>query len=109
VDKLLSNGVIHFFMAEGRVYGIAWYKKHQWEELHNSAEDAGELEDTYEEWLDTAKEAEQRMKSVGLGVERVEVDVPEFLRWCEEQGTSNTASARSLYVAELLGRRGGRV
>ncbi|MFQ5815820.1 MAG: hypothetical protein ACE5G7_04925 [Candidatus Hydrothermarchaeaceae archaeon] len=87
---------------EDMAIAIASYKKHQWRELLRTADDREELEESYDEWLEGARRMEQLLRSMGKRVEWIEVDVPEFLRWCKERGMGNTASVRSFYAAELL-------
>jgi len=82
--------------------GVAWYRREQWPRLLEVAEDADELEDTYEEWLQIANRRFDEFNVPGVLLKKVDVDVEEVITWCIEHGRSVNASARSEFVAEKV-------
>src|SRR5205823_11750763 len=84
------------------VVGFAWYRREQWERVRDIASDAGEFEDTYEEWLRVAEQKLSELAAAGLDVKKVDVDSEQLILWCNEQGLDMNAQARSRYAAEKL-------
>ena len=84
------------------VVGFAWYRREQWERVRDIASDAGEFEDTYEEWLRVAEQKLTELAAAGLDVKKVDVDSEQLILWCNEQGLDMNAQARSRYAAEKL-------
>jgi hypothetical protein len=87
------------------VMGVAWYRPEQWERLREISEDGDKLETTYKEWAKNAERALQEMQKVGMHPEKVEIDVEELLRWCNERDRPVDASARVQYTTEKLAQR----
>jgi hypothetical protein len=85
--------------------GIAWFRPEQWSRLLEISEDRADLEETFAEWECLAEEKLRGLRAQGLDVEKVTIDVEEFLAWCKSRRLSVDASARSQYVAELLRKR----
>lgn len=81
------------------VVGVAWYRRDQWPRLLEIAEDAGELEKTYDEWLRLAEEKLNELKTPGILVKKTDVDLDEMTAWCSEHGRSLNAAARAAFVA----------
>ncbi len=88
--------------------GFAWYQRDQWARLRELAADAEVLEENYDAWLTSAERTLATIKSQGLGVERVQVDVEEIAAWCARAGRRFDGKARSEYVAELMRNRASR-
>ena len=84
------------------VLGFAWYRPDQWQRVREISADADDLHDNYLEWLQSAEERFQELRSSGLRVEKVEVHSEELLLWCNARGLEINGEARSLYVAERL-------
>ena len=82
--------------------GVAWYRRDQWPRLLEVAEDADELEDTYEGWLQIANERFNNFKVPGVLLKKVDVDIEELIAWCAERGRPVDGSARSEFVAEKV-------
>ena len=82
--------------------GVAWYRRDQWPRLLEVAEDADELEDTYEGWLQIANERFKTFKVPGVLLKKVDVDIEELIAWCAERGRPVNGSARSEFVAEKV-------
>ncbi len=88
-----------------KVVGIAWYFPEQWQRLRQTAADPEKLEKTFEEWVTTATRIAGELEAEGITVERVPVDVEEFITWCNEQGRVIDSSSRAEYASQLLLRR----
>lgn len=84
------------------VTGVAWYRPEQWQRLREVSEDVENLEETYQEWLQTAERMIRDGIPANVTVEKVDIDVEEVLAWCNEQGLTMNAEARSRYVSERL-------
>jgi len=87
------------------VAGVAWYRPDQWDLLREVAEDAAGLEATYEEWVKNAEESLRMMQEVGLPYEKVDVDVEELCRWCDEHDLPVKSSTRARYAAHMMAER----
>lgn len=82
--------------------GFAWYTEEQWRRLREIAADRDKLDDTYEDWLANAENAVRTLRSQGVHVHKVFLDVEEVLAWCTRTGRSFNSRARSEFVAERL-------
>jgi hypothetical protein len=69
------------------------------------AADVGDLDDTYEAWYKNAKAALKNLRRQGMRIEPVESDIDGLLAWCQAEGRTADASARSTYAAPLLKQR----
>jgi len=85
--------------------GFAWYDRGQWARFRELAADADGLEEDYDAWLTSAERTLATLRSQGLSVERVLVDVEEIAAWCTREGRRYDGKARSEYVAELMRNR----
>ncbi len=90
---------------KGIKLGIAWYREEQWQLLKSTASDPEIIEDTYQEWLQSAKESIKKLKKQGLTPMQVNLDVKKFNDWCRREGRIPDAASRSEYTAELLRQR----
>jgi hypothetical protein len=86
------------------VIGMAWYRPDQWERLRQVSMDADELETTYEEWVAVASARFAELKSQGAHVEKVDMDVEEWVQWCFEHHKPLNADSRSEFAARKLAR-----
>jgi hypothetical protein len=86
----------------GRVVGVAWYRPDQWQRLLEVAADSDSLHNTHPEWEIEATVRLQDLRNMGISVYRVDVDVEELLRWCNERDLELDGAARSRFVAEKL-------
>jgi len=84
------------------VMAIVWYRPEQWQRIRDVATDADELEASYLDWLQLAEQKYNELQSIGLRVEKVDVDSEKLILWCNERGLENDGKARSLYAAERL-------
>ncbi len=98
--KRVKTIPLHLFpMAQA---GVAWYRRDQWERLRKIADDPENFHDTYEEWLATAQARTRDLERQGVSVRRVDVDVDELVKWCEEQQCKLDGQARANFVVYFL-------
>ncbi len=82
--------------------GIAWFLPDQWERLRSVAADPDRLEDTYEAWRSYAEHQFELLKSQGLDVRKVVVDVDELVTWCSAKKLPISGESRSQFVTYKL-------
>lgn len=59
---------------------MAWYRPDQWHRLLEIADDAEDLEETYEDWRASAEMAIEELSRSGLRpIQKVDVDVEQLL------------------------------
>ena len=84
------------------VAGIAWFRANQWQLLRSLATDAGDLEETHEEWMKIAEKTIEDLARQGVLAQKVDVDVNELQAWCSAQNRPLDSSARAAYAAAHL-------
>ncbi len=80
---------------------FAWYDKPQWELLCTLVPDRSELDDTYDQWQQSARRAIRMIEANGYKVRRMSVDVSALEAWCREHDRPINGEARAEYVAQL--------
>jgi len=93
-------------MNRDPVIAFAWYDEVQWHLLITVVPDRNELDDTFQEWEQSAIESVQRLEAQGLVVERIPVYVGALCSWCRERNLPVNGAARAQYVAGLLRHKG---
>ncbi len=81
---------------------VAVYLPEQYPRLLATAEDARDLEATWQEWHQVLQETKQKMAALGMHLVEVIVDLDELEQYCQEQGLTNTSGTRAQYAAHLL-------
>ena len=81
---------------------VAVYLPEQYPRLLATAEDASDLEATWQEWHQVLQETRQKMATLGMHLIDVMVDLDALEQYCQEQGLKNTSSTRAQYAAYLL-------
>src|SRR2546425_12121161 len=92
----------HLMNPESAIIALAWYRPDQWALLRAMSADAEVLEDVYDSWLAFASQQQRDLEGRGFTVRRVDVDVAELVRWCEQAGKSVDASARAEFACQKL-------
>jgi hypothetical protein len=87
------------------VVGLAWFDRKQWRRLTEAVEDRNELEDTYEQWQQSALDAARMIEHQGQKVEKVHIEVESLVSWCKEKGLPVNGQSRAEYVTQLMQRR----
>jgi len=81
---------------------VAIYLPEQYPRLLATAEDASDLEATWEEWHQILQETKQKMAVLGMHLIDLVVDLDALEAYCQERGLKNTSSTRAEYAAHLL-------
>ncbi len=63
------------------------------------------LEDTYDEWLQSAQRTLPDLDAQGVAVEKVDVGVDELVAWCQQEHRPLDGAARAGYASLKLQRR----
>lgn len=88
------------------VIGIAWFRRDEWPKLLEVSADRDQLENTYDEWLESARRTLLKLRAEGRRMEKVEVGVEQLLEWCRTRHVPVDAAARAgLASARLLQHR----
>jgi len=82
--------------------GVACYRRDQWEQFLATADDSENLESTWEEWRKNADKCINILRSSGLKVVEVIVDIDELNEYCRKNNLPNNSSTRSSYVAQYV-------
>lgn len=80
----------------------AVYLPEQYARLLAAAEDASDLEPTWQEWHTVFQETRQKMAELGMDLIEVTVDLDDLEQYCQEQGLKNTSGTRAQYAAHVL-------
>ena len=89
------------------VIGLAWFDRRQWKRLTKVVEDRKELDDTYEQWQQSALDAVQTIEREGQRVEKVHIEIESLVSWCKEKGLPVNGKSRAEYVTQIMRRRHG--
>jgi hypothetical protein len=84
--------------------GVAWYRREDWPKLLAAAADRDALEDTYDEWRQTARQMLLRLSADGRHVKKVDIDLDKLIAWCRNKRLPLDGDARVKYVSEVLAR-----
>ncbi len=85
-----------------RIVGLAWYEASQWSRLLELADDRDALDDTYEQWRQSAANTMVTLATQGVILRPVAIDPDEVAAWCREQGRPFDGAARSEFTAESM-------
>ncbi|HTK07315.1 MAG TPA: hypothetical protein VL485_09105 [Ktedonobacteraceae bacterium] len=81
---------------------VAVYVPEQYARLLATAEDASDLETTWQEWYQVLQDTRQKMMALGMYLIDVTVDLDELEAYCQQRGLPNTSGTRAEYAAHLL-------
>jgi len=82
--------------------GIAYYSPEEYAKLLVTADDASELEDTWEEWYQNMQNTRNNLAALGIVCREVPIQIEALQKFCQEHNLQNNGTARSEYVATLL-------
>lgn len=91
--------------AERQRVALAWFSRSEWQQLRKIADDADDLEETYEEWREQADRTLNGLLESGVLVEEFSIRVGELADWCKQQGRPVDGSARADFAALKLQQR----
>jgi hypothetical protein len=80
---------------------LAWYDAIQWAKLKQIADDAMELDDSYEDWQHGIQTVEHQLREKGVDIQRVPIDVDSLVAWCKLRMIPVNAESRSRFAAEI--------
>ncbi len=89
-------------MSRREKIGLAVYRQEDWPRLLDEADDAQELEKTWEEWEQNLRTAEDHMDRLAIKYREVEVNLDELEEFCRLKKLPNTAAARAEFAAERV-------
>ena len=81
---------------------VAVYLPEHYARLLATAEDASDLEPTWQEWHTVYQETRQKMAELGMHLIEVTVDLDDLEQYCQEQRRKNTSATRAQYAAHVL-------
>ena len=81
---------------------VAVYLPEHYARLLATAEDASDLEPTWQQWHTVYQETRQKMAELGMHLIEVTVDLDDLEQYCQEQGLKNTSGSRAQYAAHVL-------
>ncbi len=84
---------------------VAVYRPEQYARLLATAEDASDLEPTWQEWHTVYQETRRKMAELGMDLIEVTVNLDDLENYCQEQGLKNTSGTRAQYAAHVLSER----
>jgi hypothetical protein len=89
--------------------GVAWYSEQDWTRLRLVCADPEEMDDSYAEWRAAAEKAiDDLRRQGGQTVERIDIDIDEFLHWCRLHGRRTDKAARAEFATHCLQVKRGR-
>lgn len=97
-----ANSMRKELSAPSLAIAAAVYVPEQYARLLATAEDASDLETTWQEWYQVLQDTRQKMAALGMYLIDVTVDVDELEAYCQRRGLPNTSSTRAEYAAHLL-------
>src|SRR5258708_30758695 len=81
---------------------VAVYLPEHYARLLATAEDASDLEPTWQEWHTVYQETRQKMAELGMPLIAVTVDLDDLERYCQEQRLKNTSATPAPYSPHVL-------
>lgn len=86
-----------------QVLGVVWYDPGGWARMREITDDPEKLEETFEQWLEIAEKAVRNLRAKGATVERVTINVDEYVVWCNDRDHAINSSTRAQFVSYKLG------
>lgn len=84
------------------IFGIAWYRKDQWDFLRIVSDKPEKLEDTYEEWLINANTLKDNLEHFGIAAKEVDLDINDVVLWCKSNNKKVNSNSITEYVVLKL-------
>jgi len=80
---------------------IAYYRKEDWQDFLNSADDVQSLHKTWEEWHIDYSNTKLMLSKQGYMVVDVIIDIDNLIKYCKANKLKNVGKTRSEYVNRL--------
>ena len=84
------------------LFGIAAYRKEDWQRLREISADKNQLEDTWKSWKHEYIKTKKNMKKRGMTIVEVFVDIDELINYCKKHGLEINANARARFAADRV-------
>ena len=85
-----------------RLVAFPWYSEAAWTRLRATAEDADGIGQTYAQWVDFANRLMRQLRTQGVRLAKVDVDIEAFEHWRQKHGRPNNGDARGAFAASQL-------
>jgi len=82
--------------------GLAWFREQDYPALLAIFEDADKMHRTWEDWVKSAEETEQRLEATGQIIDRVYIYPKSFPGWCAQERVGVNREGRHKYVASVM-------
>ena len=80
-------------------FGMAWYRREDYDRLLSIFEDADNLPTTYDKWLASAEKGLKHLKGQGIFTVKVIIDPDQFPGWCSANGYKINSDARKRFAS----------
>ena len=87
--------------------GVPWFRPEDYARICETAADRHRLPFSFEQWRQETESRFKELVASGCPLQKVVVDPEAFLAFCEREELRPDATARNLYAAVTLARRGG--
>jgi hypothetical protein len=85
-----------------RCIGVPWFTRTQYEKLLEVSDDRATMLPTFDEFERIAGQRFEQHRARGLPVEKMPIDVDDFIAWCLAEGCPIDAHARAEFAAVIL-------
>jgi len=82
--------------------GVAIYTKKDYERLLEISDNREDMNQTWIEWRRKKDELKRNMRTLGVIVKEVKVNLDELVRYCRRKGIPNNGATRSQFVQQKL-------
>lgn len=83
-----------------RIVNVAYYEKRDYTRFLSIIDDRDDMHDSWEEWFLAFMKTIAFLKSQGLFVKAVTVDLDELIKYCTDRKMKNNGATRSQFVME---------
>jgi hypothetical protein len=88
--------------GQPQLVGLAWYDLAQWTKLKQVAEDAADLDESYQAWKRNAERTERQLSRRGIIIRCVAIAIDALVDWCRQRGKPVNGASRAEYAAEMV-------
>ena len=93
----------HAVSAEGR--WRTWFREEDYPVLLEIFDDSDKMPRTWNEWLKSAQQMEERAKAQGYRTQRVHIDPDSFADWCLCEGIGTDSEGRQKFALDAVAAR----
>jgi hypothetical protein len=81
------------------VTGVGWYSPEAYARLREVAVDRENIHDQWVQWAAKSKELSEVLRSRGVVVQRIDVDIEELIAWCASEGKPIDGASRAAFIS----------